>query len=354
MKKVSVAIPAYNQAHFIEQALNSILAQDYPNLEVVVSDNASTDDTPGVMQRYLSDPRVRYFRNPTNLGMIGNFKKALYEYSTGELALHLDGDDYLTDSHYISEAVEMMDRHGLIMVFGRSRLFYEWDHTLVADKVNRDLPSVMDGNWLFLNYYKGYSLTSQTVLHDRKKAMEVGFYDYNIRSMDWENLLKLMIGEKVGFINRFVGVWRRHESGVTFKQDLDLDLQNVAYIESPYRYALSIRAFPPDTLLRWRRRMLKRYFVQIIVGALLMKNNLHEKGIIDYLKANEKDVYHSILLDPRFAALRLSILWSRSLTYFVFKHVLKQESFIKAYEYIPGSSLYRTDKNNLKKFAIRP
>ena len=337
MKKVSVAIPAYNQAHFIEQALDSVLAQDYPNLEVIVSDNASTDDTPAVMRRYLSDPRVRYFRNPTNLGMLGNFKKALYEYSTGELALHLDGDDYLTDSHYISEAVEMMDRHGVIMVFGRCRSFYERDHTLVADKVNGDLPAVMDGNWLFLNYYKGYSLTTLTVLHDRQRAMEVGFYNYNIRSTDWENLLKLMIGEKVGFINRFVGVWRRHGSNATFKQDLDLDLQNVAFIESPYRYALSLGAFPPDTLVRWRRRMLKRYFVQIIVRALLMENSLHEKGIIDYLKAHERAVYRSILLDPRFAALWLSIHWSRPLTHFVFKHILKQESFFKDYESIPRS-----------------
>ena len=289
------------------------------------------------MKPYLSDPRVRYHRNPVNLGMIGNFKKALYEHSTGELAQHLDGDDYLTDPHYISEAVEMIERQGLVMVFGRTRSFYERDRTLVSDKVNSDLPAVMDGNWLFLNYYKGYSLTSLSVVHDRKHAMDVGFYDYNIRSTDWENLLKLILGRKVGFINRFVGVWRRHGSSATFKQDLDLDLQNVAYIDSPYRYALSIGAFPPDVLSLWRRRMLKRYFVQIIVRTLLMRNRTHEKAIIDYLKSREQEVYHSIVLDPRFTALRLSILWSRPLSYFVFKHILKQESFIKDYEYIPGA-----------------
>ena len=83
--------------------------------------------------------------------------------------------------------------------------------------------------------------------------------------------------------------------------------------------------------------MLKRYFVQIIVRALLMNNRPNEQAIMNYLKANEKDVYRSILLDPRFNALRVSILWSRPLTYLVFKHVLKQESFIKDYEYIPGA-----------------
>ena len=75
MKKVSVAITAYNQAHYIGQAVESVLAQDYPNLEVVVSDNHSTDPIQEVMARYTSDPRIKYFRNETNLGMIGNFRR---------------------------------------------------------------------------------------------------------------------------------------------------------------------------------------------------------------------------------------------------------------------------------------
>lgn len=333
MKKISVAIPAYNQAHYVGQAVESILVQDYPNIEVIVSDNASTDDTPEVMNKYLSDPRVRYFRNSTNLGMVGNFKKALYEHSTGELALHLDGDDYLTDPHYLSEAAEVMARYGTVMVFAKYRSLYEKNHLFIEDKINSDLPPVMDGNWLFLNYYRGYSFTTLTVLHDRKRAMEVGFYDHGIRSTDWEGLLKLVLGEKVGFINRFVGVWRRHGFNTTLKQDLDLVLQNVAFVESPYRYALSRGSFSPHVLERWRRRMLKRYFVQVFVRAILTKNAFQMKGIADYLKANERTVYRSIALDPRFIVLRM-VLESRRLTYLVFKHILRQESFIKDFEYI--------------------
>ncbi len=334
MKKISVAIPAYNQARFIGQAVESVLAQDYPNLEVVVSDNASTDNTPEILERYRADPRVRCFRNATNLGMIGNFKKALYEHSTGELALHLDGDDFLTDPHYLSEAAEMMERHGLVLVFARYRSLYESDGALVEDKVNSDLPPVLDGNWLFLHYPRGYSFTTLTVLHDRKKAMEVGFYDHAIRSTDWEGLLKLVLGEKVGFVNRFVGVWRRHGLNTTLKQDLDLVLDNVAFVESPYRFALEKGAFPPEVMARWRRRMLKRYFVQVLVRALLTKNKAQEEGIVAYLQEREGAVYRSILLDPRFAALR-SILWSRTLTRLVFKHLLKQESFFRDFDYIP-------------------
>ncbi len=333
MKKVSIAITAYNQAHYIGQAVESALAQDYQNLEIIVSDNHSTDSIQEVMARYMPDPRVKYFRNPSNLGMIGNFRKALYEYSTGDYALHLDGDDYFTDPGYIRKAMDLIDRQGLAMVFARSKSLFEIDNVLVEDKVNSDLPEVMDGNWLFLNFYRGYSLPTLTVVHDRPYAMEIGFFEKNIRSTDWEGLLKLIIGKEIGFLNQFVGVWRKHGMNNTLNQDLDKILSNVEYIDSPYRFAISRKAFPKDVLDLWRRRMLKRYFVQVLLRAAINKNGAQEKGIVDFLVKYDREVYDSIRMDPRFILMKIVIRNNR-LTYFVFKHILKQESFIKDFEYI--------------------
>jgi len=333
MKKVSVAITVYNQAQYIGQAVESVLAQDYPNLEVVVSDNHSTDQIQEVMASYTPDPRLKYFRNETNLGMIGNFHKALCEYSTGDYALHLDGDDYLTDPGYLSKAMELIDRHSLAMVFARSRSFYEWDNTLVEDKVNSDLPEIIDGNWLFLQFYRGYAIPTLTVVHDRSYAMEVGFFEKDIRSTDWEGLLKLMVGKKIGFVNQFVGVWRRHGMNFTLVQDLDKILANVEYIESPYRFALSRKVFPQETLDLWRGRMLKRYFVQVLLRAVIAKNRAQEQGIIDFLQKYDRTVYNDIRRDPRFITMK-AIIPSRRMTYFIFKHILKQETFIKDFEYI--------------------
>jgi glycosyltransferase involved in cell wall biosynthesis len=333
MKKVSIAITAFNQAQYIGQAVESALAQDYPNLEVVVSDNHSTDSIEEVMRRYTSDPRLKYFRNETNLGMIGNFRKALYEYSTGDYALHLDGDDYFIDSGYIRQAMDLIDRQGLAMVFARSKSLYEKDAVLIEDKINRDLPEVIDGNWLFLNFYKGYSFPTLTAVHDRPYAMEIGFFEKSIRSTDWEGLLKLIIDKKIGFVNRFVSVWRRHGMNYTLNQDLDKILLNVEYIDSPYRFAMSRKAFSKDALDLWRRRMLKRYFVQVLLRAAITKNSAQEQGIVDFLMKYDRAVYDSIRMDPRFIVMKIVIRSSR-LTYFVFKHILKQESFIKDFEYI--------------------
>lgn len=333
MKKVSVAITAYNQAQYIGQAVESVLAQDYPNLEVIVSDNHSTDPIQEVMSRYISDPRLKYFRNETNLGMVGNFRKALYEYSTGDYALHLDGDDYFIDPTYIRTAMDLINSHGLIMVFARSKSLYDKDNVIVEDKVNSDLPEIINGDWFFLNFYRGYSLPTQTVVHDRYYAMDIGFFEKSIRSTDWESLLKLIIGNKIGFMNRFVTVWRRHGMNFTLNQDLDKILSNVEFVESPYRFALSRQALPRDVLDLWRRRMLKRYFVQVILRAAIAKNSAQEVGIVAFLAKYDRSVYNSILMDPRFTAMKM-VIHNRWITYFVFKYILKQETFIKDFEYI--------------------
>ena len=332
MNKVTVAITVYNQAHYIGQAVSSALAQDYPNLEVIVSDNHSTDNIQEVIDTF-HDPRLKYFRNEENIGMLKNRHRALYNYSTGDYILHLDGDDYFIDSGYIRRAMDLIDRHGLAMVFARTKSLFEKDGVLIEDKINRDLPEVMDGNWFFLNFYKGYSLPTLTVVHDRRYAMEIGFFEKDIRSADWEGFLKMMIGKTIGFVNQSVGVWRKHGMNNTLNQDLDKILSNVEYIDSPCRFAVSQKAFSKDVLDLWRRRMLKRYFVQVLLKASITKDSAQERGIVDFLEKFDRTVYNNIRTDPRFIAMKM-VIRSRKLTYFVFKHILKNETFIKDFEYL--------------------
>jgi glycosyltransferase involved in cell wall biosynthesis len=73
---VSIIITSYNRASAIEEAINSALAQDYNNIEVVISDNASTDNTDAVLSKYKDDERVKCFKNEINVGAIPNYKKA--------------------------------------------------------------------------------------------------------------------------------------------------------------------------------------------------------------------------------------------------------------------------------------
>src|SRR5262249_19471641 len=70
---VSIILPTYNSAAYLGATLRSALGQTFANFELLVLDNASTDDTPALMAGF-SDPRIQYQRNATNLGMAGNME----------------------------------------------------------------------------------------------------------------------------------------------------------------------------------------------------------------------------------------------------------------------------------------
>lgn len=91
MKLVSVIMPTYNQAEFIEAAIASVLKQDYLNLELIIVDNFSTDDTPMIVKDF-SDSRVKYFRF-NNAGVIAAGRNYGVKQAQGEVIAFLDSDD---------------------------------------------------------------------------------------------------------------------------------------------------------------------------------------------------------------------------------------------------------------------
>lgn len=71
--KVSIGLPVYNGDEFLSKAIESILGQTFTDFELIISDNASTDNTAAICQYYAAlDPRVRYYRNATNIGGANN------------------------------------------------------------------------------------------------------------------------------------------------------------------------------------------------------------------------------------------------------------------------------------------
>lgn len=95
--RLSICIPTYNRAAFLGQALDSIIAQATDEVEIVISDNASTDDTEALVRDYQARfPRLRYHRNPENLGADRNFLKVV-EIAQGEYGWLLGSDDALAE-----------------------------------------------------------------------------------------------------------------------------------------------------------------------------------------------------------------------------------------------------------------
>jgi glycosyltransferase involved in cell wall biosynthesis len=91
---VTIGIPTYNRADsFLKQGLDSALKQTYPNVEIIVSDNCSTDNTEDVVKGF-NDPRIRYFKQNVNIGAINNSNFCL-EQARGDYFMQLQDDDMI-------------------------------------------------------------------------------------------------------------------------------------------------------------------------------------------------------------------------------------------------------------------
>ncbi len=107
--KVSVLIPTYNYAHYLDEAIQSVLNQTFSNFELIIVDDQSSDNTASVVEKYLADSRVKFIVNTENLGLVGNFNKSL-EYATGEYIKYLMADDKL-DHKLLEKYVEILDTY---------------------------------------------------------------------------------------------------------------------------------------------------------------------------------------------------------------------------------------------------
>ena len=117
---VTIGIPVFNEARFVEKTLKSILEQDYPNLEIIVSDNASSDETYSLCNEILGNrPKTVLHRFDTNQGATENFR-FVADSANGKYFMWASGHDTWSPN-LISACVELLERDPTIVVaFGTS------------------------------------------------------------------------------------------------------------------------------------------------------------------------------------------------------------------------------------------
>jgi glycosyltransferase involved in cell wall biosynthesis len=107
--KVSIGVPVHNGERFLPQALRSLVEQDFDDLEIIISDNASVDATPDICAEFARrDERITYVRQPANIGAIPNYRYLLAA-ARGEYFRWAAADDEI-GSGYLADCVEILDR----------------------------------------------------------------------------------------------------------------------------------------------------------------------------------------------------------------------------------------------------
>lgn len=301
--KVTIMIPTYKQADVVGRAISSALAQSYPNLEVVVADDASPDATPSAVAPYRTDRRVRYFRNDPNLGRVGNYRKSLYEYASGDWVLNLDGDDYLSEATFIEKAVTAVSSLEDAVLFVGGQRFLEEDIYRDVRPTMQAL-EVLTGIDFFLGWVKPTdSVPHLAALYRRDVAMRLDFYRHDIISSDWESLRRLALQGKVVVSNVVAGVWTGHENNASKSLDLAAHINNLLSITEPYKYATR-QLGPQPRLDEWKRQAVAGY-AQFYVNLALERGQFGDAArFLGHLRKHHPNSLvpslHKLVTNPKF------------------------------------------------------
>lgn len=173
---MSVGLPTYNRAASLERAIRSVLEQSHGDLELVISDNASDDETEALCRAWAGrDERVRYVRAPSNGGAVMNFNRVIGELR-GTYAMVMGDDDWL-DPDYVERCLaELEARRDHALVAGRPRYYVDGrpshdgeDMNLLDDDAGRRLRRYLGTvreNGVFYGLARREALRAAMPLHD--------------------------------------------------------------------------------------------------------------------------------------------------------------------------------------------
>lgn len=208
--KVSVVIAAHNHAHFLPDCLGSVKAQTYPDYEVIVIDNGSTDNTKETVQKLAWD-KLRYHYQ-ADTGSVAGPRNTGTKLARGEYVAYLDSDDSWRPDK-LAKVMKVLADHPEIDLVTHElivRAYGKLGEILRVGRNTEDISGLLfEGNCV---------LGSATVV--RKKAMdEIGGFDGDRRFIhveDYETWFRLAArGKKFFFINEVLGEYRIHSANLS-------------------------------------------------------------------------------------------------------------------------------------------
>ncbi|MEW6041236.1 MAG: glycosyltransferase [Elusimicrobiota bacterium] len=194
--KVSIILSSYNHAKYIKEAIDSVLDQTFSNFELIIWDDASSDDSWEIISSY-SDPRIKAFRNEENMRG-GITKKAIAEVAAGKyIAIHHSDD--IWESEKLAKQVAFLDSHPEIgAVFSQAHIIDENGDDCKDEKNFYfkifDQPNRGRFEWLNFFFYKGNALCHPSVLIRKQCYDDCGSYRLGMAQLpDYDMWVRLCL-----------------------------------------------------------------------------------------------------------------------------------------------------------------
>lgn len=294
--RISVVTSSYNQGAYIGRTIESVLAQNYPNLEHIVVDGMSSDETAEILARY---GHLRVIREPDE-GQADAINKG-FRIATGDILCFLNSDDTLLPGALHRVAQEIDPARGRHVVLGRCRFVDEHDSFIGVEH-----PSSFESHRRVLEIWKGYCIPQPAVFWTPEVWQRCGPLNEHERLMlDYDLFCRFSKEYTFHFVDQVLATYRMHSqsktSSVTDEQRLEQAIQvSRRYWGAPssaqfWQILLSYGAFRLDrrrravALLRqgresWRRSQRLRTLPYLVGGALLAPDVVGDVLLLPLLK----------------------------------------------------------------------
>ncbi len=214
---VTIAIPTYNRAEFLKTAIESCLVQKYINIEVLIIDGGSTDNTESVVKSY-KDSRIVYTKNEINIGMMGSWNRSI-QLAKGKYIVIL-GDDDILHSNFISETMKIYNKYPKLgFVFAHANKMDVKGNYLMRWGYDFTPSGYLSGlDYLFYTIKYGCCLTnSSTMICNKSVYDKVGLYEAEFakNTFDFNMYIKIAAKYDVYFLDKILTDYRIHQKQVS-------------------------------------------------------------------------------------------------------------------------------------------
>jgi glycosyltransferase involved in cell wall biosynthesis len=211
---VSIALRSYNQKEFLKESLDSILAQTYQNIKIIVADDASTDGSPDLIKNYQKQypDKITPLLNETNLGHTKNLNNALAA-CKGKYVSIFDGDDIMHPQK-IEKQVEFMEQNPNCSICYHNTEFFDNETNKILYIKNHQNNSYQGGVKTMIKY--GMFTTNISNLILKEKIPAKGADERISIASDWIFYVEtLMNGGEIQYLDEILARVRRHPNNIT-------------------------------------------------------------------------------------------------------------------------------------------
>ncbi len=260
---ISVVIPSYNRKDFICRAIDSVLKQNYKDVEIIIVDDGSTDGTFEFLNnQYVSIPNVFIYKNEKNSGA-GFSRKSGYQKSKGAYIIFMDDDDYYTNYEFFDHAIDVFRKMNNVgMVSSSSTIEYVKENKFEDSIMN--ISGLMEKSEYMSEFQQKYMKSNSTFTTIfRKKTLA----DANFNNVEMVNdssiYLRALLAGDAYILDEVSGIYRVHSQNITFSLNVRFIIENLIEKRKVYDEIIIRKLLDnPEEWLKKQVLLTTTYFVK--------------------------------------------------------------------------------------------